>query len=177
MRNPECRDCPLGEREGLLTRCIPARLGVEQKEVGSGDEIRALLVGHHPTAADDEAGYPLSDGSGGLLTKALRVLEQDEGLDVSSVAVSSTVRCAPPDGKTPGIGPGCSWAATCPPRHSSTHRLTMAVLNKERFMLESSGHTVLPRVAHQPARIPAMSVPGSSMGSQSPPAVSRTCRR
>lgn len=101
--NPECRDCPLGEQEWLTTRCIPARMAGEEREVTSEDNIRFLLVGEAPGDTEDRRGLPFMGASGKLLTKALRILENDEGLQLPSVAYTNAVRCRPEGNKNPPV--------------------------------------------------------------------------
>lgn len=103
VRNPECRDCQLGEQDWLITRCIPARLASEEVPIEDGVRVEYLLVGEAPGATEDELGVPFMGASGGLLQKALDILAKDEGLDLRRVGITNSVRCRPADNKNPPI--------------------------------------------------------------------------
>lgn len=96
--NPECEDCILGQRENLVTRCIPARLVDREEPIDVNDRVRYLLVGDTPDRLDDLEGLPFLGGSGGILKKGLGILAA-EGLDLSGIAVTNAVKCRPENDK------------------------------------------------------------------------------
>ena len=58
---------------------------------------RVLLVGEAPGRSEDEGGLPFIGRSGQLLDELLA----EVGLDRAQVAVCNTVKCRPPDNRTP----------------------------------------------------------------------------
>lgn len=98
MYNPECEDCILGQRENLVTRCIPARMVTREEPIDVNDQVRYLLVGDTPDRLDDLEGLPFLGGSGGILKKGLGILAS-EGLDLESIAVTNAVKCRPENDK------------------------------------------------------------------------------
>ena len=83
--NPECKLCPLYKT--AQTVCIPGR--------GSRSP-RIVIVGEAPGAEEDRLGKPFVGGSGKLLEKTL----YEEG--VTDYWITNTVRCRPPQNRTPG---------------------------------------------------------------------------
>lgn len=80
-----CTACALSEtRQRVVPGVYPAR-------------ARVLLVGEAPGRSEDEGGLPFIGRSGQLLDDLLA----DVGLDRAQVAVCNTVKCRPPDNRTP----------------------------------------------------------------------------
>ena len=80
-----CTACGLAEtRQRVVPGVYPAR-------------ARVLLVGEAPGRSEDEGGLPFIGRSGQLLDELLA----EVGLDRAQVAVCNTVKCRPPDNRTP----------------------------------------------------------------------------
>jgi len=80
-----CTACPLSEsRQRVVPGVYPA-------------SARVLLVGEAPGRSEDEGGLPFIGRSGQLLDELLA----EVGLDRAQIAVCNTVKCRPPDNRTP----------------------------------------------------------------------------
>ena len=80
-----CTACGLAEtRQRVVPGVYPAH-------------ARVLLVGEAPGRSEDEGGLPFIGRSGRLLDELLA----EVGLDRAQVAVCNTVKCRPPDNRTP----------------------------------------------------------------------------
>jgi uracil-DNA glycosylase family 4 len=80
-----CTACALAEsRQRVVPGVMPA-------------DARVLLVGEAPGRSEDEGGLPFIGRSGRLLDDLLG----EVGLDRSELAVCNTVKCRPPDNRTP----------------------------------------------------------------------------
>jgi DNA polymerase-1 len=75
----------------------------EEREIDNEDNIRVLLVGEAPGDTEDKKGLPFVGSSGKILTKALHILAEDEGLDLATVGITNSVRCRPENNKNPGV--------------------------------------------------------------------------
>jgi DNA polymerase len=81
----DCTACPLSEsRQRVVPGDYPAG-------------ARVLLVGEAPGRSEDEGGQPFIGRSGQLLDGVLH----EVGLDRAELAVCNTVKCRPPDNRTP----------------------------------------------------------------------------
>ena len=81
----DCERCPLARHR---TQVVP----------GSGDPgARLMLVGEAPGASEDEGGEPFIGRAGRILDNAL----EEAGLSRERVWIANTVRCRPPDNRTP----------------------------------------------------------------------------
>ena len=93
-----------------MSGCTACGLAESRQRVVPGvypDQARVLLVGEAPGRSEDEGGLPFIGRSGQLLDEQLA----DVGLDRAQVAVCNTVKCRPPDNRTPKR----SELATCRP--------------------------------------------------------------
>jgi len=91
----DCFACPLSQsRIRVVPGVFPA-------------SARLLLVGEAPGRNEDQGGLPFIGRSGMLLDAVLR----EVGLERADLAVLNTVKCRPPDNRTPRRGE----AATCRP--------------------------------------------------------------
>jgi len=91
----ECFACPLSRSR---TRVVPGVFPAS---------ARLLLVGEAPGRSEDEGGLPFIGRSGQLLDSVLA----EVGLERADLAVLNTVKCRPPDNRTPRQSEG----ATCRP--------------------------------------------------------------
>ena len=81
----DCHRCPLSRER---TQVVP----------GSGDTgARLMLVGEAPGAIEDQGGEPFIGRAGTILDKAL----EEAGLSRGRLWIANTVRCRPPDNRTP----------------------------------------------------------------------------
>jgi uracil-DNA glycosylase family 4 len=93
-----------------MSTCTACRLSESRTNVVPGmapPGARILLVGEAPGRSEDEGGLPFVGRSGQLLDRVLA----EVGLDRSTLAVVNTVKCRPPDNRTPTR----SEQATCRP--------------------------------------------------------------
>jgi len=87
IRNPACELCKL--HEGANTVCL----------MGSGPmPSRIVIVGEAPGEQEDDTGRPFTGRSGMLLDKSLAELA---GIDRADCYVTNSVKCRPPDNRTP----------------------------------------------------------------------------
>jgi len=83
-----------------MTGCTACGLSETRQRVVPGvypAGARVLLVGEAPGRSEDEGGLPFIGRSGQLLDELLT----EVGLDRAQVAVCNTVKCRPPDNRTP----------------------------------------------------------------------------
>jgi uracil-DNA glycosylase len=83
-----------------MTGCTACALAESRQRVVPGVYpvgARVLLVGEAPGRSEDEGGLPFIGRSGQLLDELLA----EVGLDRAQVAVCNTVKCRPPDNRTP----------------------------------------------------------------------------
>jgi uracil-DNA glycosylase len=83
-----------------MSDCTACALAVSRQRVVPGVNppgARVLLVGEAPGRSEDEGGLPFIGRSGRLLDDLLR----EVGLDRSQIAICNTVKCRPPDNRTP----------------------------------------------------------------------------
>jgi uracil-DNA glycosylase family 4 len=85
IRDPSCRLCRLGQREGVINRCVPGK--------GSG---HIMLIGEAPGASEDEQGIPFVGRAGRYLD---RILEQ-VGL-TGQVYITNICKCRPQGNRGP----------------------------------------------------------------------------
>ena len=93
-----------------MSTCTACRLCESRTTVVPGmapPGARILLVGEAPGRSEDEGGLPFVGRSGQLLDRVLA----EVGLDLAELAVVNTVKCRPPDNRTPTR----SEQATCRP--------------------------------------------------------------
>ncbi len=83
-----------------MATCIACPLAASRTTVVPGvapPGARMLLLGEAPGRSEDEGGLPFVGRSGQLLDRVLA----EAGLDRATVAVANTVKCRPPDNRTP----------------------------------------------------------------------------
>lgn len=83
-----------------MAGCTACALAESRQRVVPGVNptgARVLLVGEAPGRSEDEGGLPFIGRSGQLLDQMLA----DVGLDRSELAVGNTVKCRPPENRTP----------------------------------------------------------------------------
>ncbi len=83
-----------------MSTCTACRLAESRTTVVPGAApagARVLLVGEAPGRSEDEGGLPFVGRSGQLLDQVLA----EVGLDRAELAVVNTVKCRPPDNRTP----------------------------------------------------------------------------
>jgi len=83
-----------------MAGCTACALAESRQRVVPGVNprgARILLVGEAPGRSEDEGGLPFIGRSGQLLDEMLA----EAGLDRSELAVGNTVKCRPPDNRTP----------------------------------------------------------------------------
>jgi uracil-DNA glycosylase len=83
-----------------MAGCTACALSESRRRVVPGVNpvgARVLLVGEAPGRSEDEGGLPFIGRSGRLLDDLLG----EVGLDRSQLAVCNTVKCRPPDNRTP----------------------------------------------------------------------------
>lgn len=96
-RAKACRDCGLCESR-------------QQVVFGSGPAHASLmLIGEAPGRSEDAGGEPFIGRSGQLL---LRLVEEEIGLGRPELYIANTVKCRPPNNRTPRAGE----LAACAPR-------------------------------------------------------------
>ena len=84
--NPVCEKCKL--YAGCITPFMPG-YGTSTPDV--------MIIGEAPGANEDEQGRPFVGGSGKLLNDILDLV----GIKQDSIRLTNTVRCRPPENKTP----------------------------------------------------------------------------
>lgn len=83
-----------------MSTCTACRLAESRTNVVPGVApagARVLLVGEAPGRSEDEGGLPFVGRSGQLLDQVLA----EVGLDRAELAVANTVKCRPPENRTP----------------------------------------------------------------------------
>jgi uracil-DNA glycosylase len=95
---PELADWPA--LVDAMAGCTACALSETRQRVVAGvypAGARMLLVGEAPGRSEDEGGLPFIGRSGRLLDELLA----EVGLDRGQIAVCNTVKCRPPDNRTP----------------------------------------------------------------------------
>jgi uracil-DNA glycosylase len=85
---------------GAMAGCTACALAGSRRRVVPGvnpGRARVFLVGEAPGRSEDEGGLPFIGRSGQLLDELLA----EVGLDRAGLAVGNTVKCRPPDNRTP----------------------------------------------------------------------------
>ena len=91
----------LDDLETACRSCERCALSATRTQVVAGEgpfDAPLVLVGEAPGRLEDESGHPFVGRSGQLL---LELLEETTRLTRSDVFITNTVRCRPPDNRTP----------------------------------------------------------------------------